>query len=154
MKHRPERGLGILLIMGFIGMVIMASCGAETGAGDELADVPVIAEQDGSDEELEGSEDRLDEPAVSDAEQAAAEDLLAGLVGLMILNQLAEEAARQDGAYQDDYDDGGSYDYAGRWGSGSQYSDGSWNHYSEAAGGAVGGTSDGCIYTTFGWSNC
>ena len=31
---------------------------------------------------------------------------------------------------------------------------GDWNHWSNAAGGAVGGSADGCIYTTFGWSNC
>ena len=41
-----------------------------------------------------------------------------------------------------------------RHGSGSRDADGTWNHYSEAAGGAVGGSSDGCIYTTFGWSSC
>ena len=48
----------------------------------------------------------------------------------------------------------GSIDVFSRHGSGSRNADGSWNHYSEAAGGAVGGTSDGCVYTTFGWSNC
>lgn len=43
--------------------------------------------------------------------------------------------------------------YLSRYGSG--HSNGqSWNHWSNAAGGGVGGTSDGCIYTTFGWSNC
>lgn len=41
-----------------------------------------------------------------------------------------------------------------RYGSGSRDAQGNWNHYSEAAGGAVGGTADGCVYTTFGWSNC
>lgn len=41
-----------------------------------------------------------------------------------------------------------------RYGSGERTSDGSWNHYSNAAGIGVGGTSDGCIYTTSGWSNC
>lgn len=41
-----------------------------------------------------------------------------------------------------------------RHGSGSRSGDGSWNHYSRAAGGAVGGTGDGCVYTSFGWSNC
>ena len=48
----------------------------------------------------------------------------------------------------------GTTDVFSRYGSGSRYSDGSWNHYSDAADGAVGGTSDGCLYTTFGWSNC
>ena len=48
----------------------------------------------------------------------------------------------------------GSTDVFSRYGSGSRGADGSWNHYSRAAGGAVGGTSDGCVYTTFGWSNC
>lgn len=48
----------------------------------------------------------------------------------------------------------GSVDTFSRYGSGSRGSDGSWNHYSRAAGGAVGGTGDGCVYTTFGWSNC
>ena len=41
-----------------------------------------------------------------------------------------------------------------RYGSGERTSDGSWNHYSNSAGIGVGGTSDGCIYTTSGWSNC
>ena len=47
-----------------------------------------------------------------------------------------------------------SVDTYSRYGSGSRDDQGNWNHYSEAAGGAVGGTADGCIYTTFGWSNC
>lgn len=53
-------------------------------------------------------------------------------------------------------DGGGTYEYNTRFGGGSQYSDGSWNHYSSLAGGAVGGTSDGCVYTSVagGWSNC
>jgi hypothetical protein len=41
-----------------------------------------------------------------------------------------------------------------RYGSGSRSGTGDWNHWSNAAGGAVGGSADGCIYTTFGWSNC
>ena len=41
-----------------------------------------------------------------------------------------------------------------RYGSGERTSDGSWNHWSNAAGAGVGGTADGCIYTTTGWSNC
>lgn len=41
-----------------------------------------------------------------------------------------------------------------RHGSGERTSDGSWNHYSNSAGMGVGGTADGCIYTTTGWSNC
>jgi hypothetical protein len=44
--------------------------------------------------------------------------------------------------------------YTSRYGSGGYSSDGSWNHWSDAAGGAVGGTGDGCLYTSFGWSNC
>ena len=54
------------------------------------------------------------------------------------------------------YDGQGNYEYNTRFGGGSQYSDGSWNHYSSLAGGAVGGTSDGCVYTSVagGWSNC
>ena len=59
-----------------------------------------------------------------------------------------------DYEYADDYGDAGGGEYVGRWGSGSYDGAGNWNHYSSAAGGAVGGTSDGCIYTTFGWSNC
>lgn len=47
---------------------------------------------------------------------------------------------------------GGSY--TSRYGSGEYNGNGDWNHWSNAAGGAVGGTGDGCIYTTFGWSNC
>lgn len=41
-----------------------------------------------------------------------------------------------------------------RYGSGERNAQGDWNHWSNAAGGGVGGTSDGCIYTTFGYSNC
>lgn len=48
----------------------------------------------------------------------------------------------------------GSVDTHSRYGSGERSSDGSWNHYSRAADMGVGGTSDGCIYTTTGWSNC
>ncbi len=48
----------------------------------------------------------------------------------------------------------GSIDTFSRYGSGERSSDGSWNHYSNSAGMGVGGTSDGCIYTTTGWSNC
>ena len=48
----------------------------------------------------------------------------------------------------------GTVDTHSRYGSGEITSDGSWNHYSNAAGMGVGGTSDGCIYTTSGWSNC
>ena len=50
------------------------------------------------------------------------------------------------------YSDNGSY--SSRYGSGEWNGNGDWNHWSNAAGGAVGGTGDGCIYTTFGWSNC
>jgi hypothetical protein len=43
--------------------------------------------------------------------------------------------------------------YISRYGSGhSNATD--WNHYSNPAGTGVGGTSDGCVYTTTGWSNC
>ena len=48
----------------------------------------------------------------------------------------------------------GSVSTHSRYGSGERTSDGSWNHYSNSAGMGVGGTSDGCIYTTSGWSNC
>lgn len=48
----------------------------------------------------------------------------------------------------------GSADVYSRYGSGGYDAQGNWNHYSNAAGGAVGGTADGCVYTTFGWSNC
>jgi len=41
-----------------------------------------------------------------------------------------------------------------RYGSGSRSSNGQWNHWSNAAGGAVAGDRNGCIYTSFGWSNC
>lgn len=40
-----------------------------------------------------------------------------------------------------------------RYGSGERSSDGSWSHYSNAAGMGVGGTADGCVYTA-NWSNC
>lgn len=48
----------------------------------------------------------------------------------------------------------GKSNHFSRYGSGSRSANGDWNHWSNAAGGAVGGTSDGCIYTTYGWSNC
>lgn len=48
----------------------------------------------------------------------------------------------------------GGRDTHSRYGSGERSGDGSWNHWSNAAGGAVGGTADGCVYTTFGWSSC
>lgn len=48
----------------------------------------------------------------------------------------------------------GAVDTYSRNGSGERTSDGSWNHYSNSAEMGVGGTSDGCIYTTSGWSNC
>lgn len=41
-----------------------------------------------------------------------------------------------------------------RHGSGERTTDGSWNHWSNSADLGVGGTADGCIYTTSGWSNC
>ena len=48
----------------------------------------------------------------------------------------------------------GQGDVHSRYGSGERTSDGSWNHYSNSAGMGVGGTADGCVYTTTGWSNC
>jgi hypothetical protein len=48
----------------------------------------------------------------------------------------------------------GSVNTYSRNGSGERTSDGSWSHYSNPAGTGVGGTADGCIYTTTGWSNC
>lgn len=48
----------------------------------------------------------------------------------------------------------GTVNNISRYGSGERSTDGSWNHWSNAAGGAVGGTSDGCVYTSFGWSSC
>jgi len=48
----------------------------------------------------------------------------------------------------------GTSNYFSRYGSGERTGNGSWNHYSRAVGGSVGGTSDGCLYTSFGWSNC
>lgn len=47
----------------------------------------------------------------------------------------------------------GDGSYGSRYGSGYHNAQ-SWNHWSNAAGGGVGGTADGCVYTTFGWSNC
>ncbi|MCG8667995.1 MAG: hypothetical protein MI867_01155 [Pseudomonadales bacterium] len=43
--------------------------------------------------------------------------------------------------------------YTSRYGSGERNANGDWSHYSNAAGGGVGGTGDGCVYA-FGWSNC
>lgn len=48
----------------------------------------------------------------------------------------------------------GNFEHWSRYGSGERSGDGSWNHWSDAADGAVGGTADGCVYTTYGWSNC
>ncbi len=50
--------------------------------------------------------------------------------------------------------DDGSGVYITGDGSGEITNDGSWNVYSDQAEMGVGGTSDGCIYTTEGWSNC
>jgi hypothetical protein len=47
----------------------------------------------------------------------------------------------------------GTVDTFGRYGSGERSSNGDWSYYSNAAGGAVGGTGDGCVYA-FDWSNC
>ncbi|MDJ0805949.1 MAG: hypothetical protein QNJ78_03865 [Gammaproteobacteria bacterium] len=41
-----------------------------------------------------------------------------------------------------------------RYGSGSYDSRGNWSHWSDLPEGGFGGTSDGCIYTSYGWSNC
>ena len=43
--------------------------------------------------------------------------------------------------------------YTSRHGSGEWNANGDWSHYSNIAGGGVGGTGDGCVYA-FGWSNC
>ena len=48
----------------------------------------------------------------------------------------------------------GSVNTHSRYGSGERTNNGSWNHYSRSSGMGVGGTGDGCIYTTTGWSNC
>jgi len=41
-----------------------------------------------------------------------------------------------------------------RYGSGEYNGKGDWSYRSDLPGGSVGGTSDGCLYTSFGWSNC
>jgi len=99
-------------------------------------------------------------------------ELIGGVLGLMMLGEMMDTMVEPEQAYYGDdefhdggayqtgpgayYDDQGNYDYVTRGGSGSQYSDGSWIHSSNVAGGSVGGTSDGCIYTSVGggWSNC
>lgn len=48
----------------------------------------------------------------------------------------------------------GTVNHFSRYGSGERNNQGAWNHWSNLANGGVGGTSDGCIYTTFGYSNC
>lgn len=48
---------------------------------------------------------------------------------------------------------GSSNSYASRYGSGERNAQGDWSHWSDLAGGGVGGTGDGCYYA-FGWSNC
>lgn len=48
----------------------------------------------------------------------------------------------------------GGADVHSGYGSGTRSPDGTWSHWSDAAGAGVGGTADGCIYTTTGWSNC
>ncbi len=48
---------------------------------------------------------------------------------------------------------GGNGAYTSRYGSGERNANGDWSHYSNIAGGGVGGTGDGCVYA-FGWSNC
>lgn len=161
MKIRPNHGLGILLALVVIALISMASSGPDGAVGmDPATHERAAAYMD----EMEPYFDAEgDDQQISQAEQQAAEEMMAGVIGMMLLNQMAQAAGQQGddyseyqsgGDYGGYYDQGGNYEYSGRWGSGSQYSDGSWNHYSDAAGGAVGGTSDGCIYTTFGWSNC
>lgn len=57
---------------------------------------------------------------------------------------------------QQGYGGGGQYVTPG--GSGQTGPNGAWGHYTEnptgGGGFGVGGTGDGCIYTTSGWSNC
>ncbi len=48
---------------------------------------------------------------------------------------------------------GSSGAYGSRYGSGEWNANGDWSHYSNSAGGGVGGSGDGCVYA-FGWSNC
>lgn len=52
----------------------------------------------------------------------------------------------------------GGQQYVTPGGSGQVGPDGAWGHYTEnptgGGGFGVGGTGDGCIYTTSGWSNC
>jgi hypothetical protein len=48
---------------------------------------------------------------------------------------------------------GGNGTYTSRYGSGEWNANGDWSHYSNIAGGGVGGSGDGCVYA-FGWSNC
>lgn len=109
---------------------------------------------------------------IASPDEMSAEDvgaIVGGLLGLMMMGEMMEQAeqayAEEQAYYGGDeysagpggyYDDQGSYDYDSGHGSGSQYSDGSWIHSSDVAGGSVGGTSDGCIYTTVagGWSSC
>ena len=148
MKIRPNRGLGILLALVLIALAVLSSPGSDEPVTGSPAQMAIFAENAA---EFGGNA----------YEQQLAEEAMAGVIGLMMLNQIArsaeqrvDSAAAYPNAVRGYYDQQGNYEYSGRRGSGSQYSDGSWNHYSGAAGGAVGGTSDGCIYTSFGWSNC
>jgi len=123
-------------------------------------------------------ENDMDPENATDDEASAGQvgELLGGLIGLMVLGEMMDEMEQPEQEYYEEgyYDEGyyggdayqtgpnsyydgqGNYEYNSRYGSGSQYSDGSWIHSSNAAGGSVGGTSDGCIYTNVGggWSNC
>jgi len=110
--------------------------------------------------------------ALEGEDEVSADDvarIIGGVLELVLMGEMMEQAEQayydeqayyEGGAYQTDpngyYDGQGNYDYDSGNGSGSQYSDGSWIHSSDVAGGSVGGTSDGCIYTSVagGWSNC
>lgn len=114
------------------------------------------------------------EPASPESGGMTAEalgELVGGVLGLFMLGQMMDtlDEPPHDGYYGDGYygdgaysvgpgayDDGaGNYEYDSGFGSGSQYSDGSWIHSTDGVG-SVGGTSDGCVYTSVGggWSNC
>ena len=118
--------------------------------------------------------DGIDEESGMTAEDVG--ELVGGVLGLMMLGEMMEAMNEPEPAYYGGdqyygdvyyeggaypagpdsyYDQSGNYEYNSSFGGGSQYSDGSWIHSTNDVG-SVGGTSDGCIYTSVGggWSNC
>ncbi len=70
-----------------------------------------------------------------------------------LIEEDAEQVVGQSGCLSKTVGNYGANDtdiYNSRYGSGETNSQQDWSHWSDAAGGSVGGTGDGCVYTSFG----